>query len=143
MNEKSMITLFNHILKKCPDAVRIEISSEALIVERQNAYAPVEQSSALPVTGSSVVTDTPAASQGEEGNPIKSPIVGTFYAAPSPDDPPFVKPGQRVKKGQVLCIIEAMKTMNEIESDHNGTVTQVLAKNGDLVEFGQVLFVIE
>ncbi len=73
---------------------------------------------------------------------IKSPIVGTFYAAPSPDAEPFVRVGDRVRVGQVLCIVEAMKLMNEIESDAAGTVLQVYPKNAQPVEYGEPLFAI-
>ncbi|RIH88533.1 acetyl-CoA carboxylase biotin carboxyl carrier protein [Calidithermus roseus] len=78
-----------------------------------------------------------------KGVEIKAPIVGTFYRAPSPDAEPFVKEGDTVKKGQVLCIIEAMKLMNEIESDVSGIVRKILVSNGEPVEYGQVLFIIE
>jgi acetyl-CoA carboxylase biotin carboxyl carrier protein len=71
---------------------------------------------------------------------IKSPMVGTYYAAAEPGAPPFVTPGQRVSKGQVVCIIEAMKIMNEIESEFDGVVREVLAENAHPVEYGQVLF---
>ena len=78
-----------------------------------------------------------------EGNVVKSPLVGTFYSAQSPDAEPFVKVGDTVSKGQVLGIVEAMKLMNEIESDYAGTVKQVLVSNEEVVEFGQPLFVID
>ena len=71
---------------------------------------------------------------------IKSPLVGTFYAAPAADSAPFVKIGDRVKKGQVLAIVEAMKMMNEIESDCDGMISEILVNNGEAVEFGQPLF---
>jgi acetyl-CoA carboxylase biotin carboxyl carrier protein len=71
---------------------------------------------------------------------IKSPLVGTFYAAPAQDSDPFVKIGDRVKKGQVLAIVEAMKMMNEIESDCDGVISDILVANGEAVEFGQPLF---
>jgi acetyl-CoA carboxylase biotin carboxyl carrier protein len=71
---------------------------------------------------------------------ITSPFVGTFYRSPSPEAPAFVEVGTRVRKGQVLCIVEAMKLMNEIESDVDGTVVAVLAENGQPVEFGEPLF---
>jgi acetyl-CoA carboxylase biotin carboxyl carrier protein len=74
---------------------------------------------------------------------VKAPLVGTFYKAPSPGAPEYVQVGDVVKKGQVLCILEAMKVMNEIEADHPGTVREILADNGDSVEFGQVLLRIE
>lgn len=74
---------------------------------------------------------------------VTAPIVGTFYAASAPDDPPFIKLGDRVKTGTVLCIIEAMKLMNEIEAEVSGTVVEILVKNEDPVEYGQALFRIE
>lgn len=74
---------------------------------------------------------------------VKAPIVGTFYRAPSPEAEPFVKEGDLVKKGQVLCIIEAMKLMNEIESEVSGVVRKILVSNGEPIEYGQVLFLIE
>ena len=77
-----------------------------------------------------------------EGNVVKSPLVGTFYSSPDPDSEPFVKVGDHVSKGQVLGIVEAMKLMNEIESDYEGTVKQVLVCNEDVIEYGQALFVI-
>ncbi|WP_369601077.1 acetyl-CoA carboxylase biotin carboxyl carrier protein [Hahella sp. SMD15-11] len=77
-----------------------------------------------------------------EGHIVRSPMVGTFYRAPSPDANPFVEVGQSVKPGDVLCIIEAMKMMNQIEADKAGTITQILVENGQPVEFDQPLFVI-
>ena len=74
---------------------------------------------------------------------ILSPMPGTYYSSPSPDDPPFIIKGDKVKKGQVLCIIEAMKIMNEIESEFDGVVSEVKVKNGDPVEYNQKLFSIE
>jgi len=74
---------------------------------------------------------------------IKSPIVGTYYEAPSPGAPPFVKPGDSVSVGQVLCIVEAMKLMNEIESDYSGTVVKIFVTNGQPVEYGQQLFAVK
>jgi acetyl-CoA carboxylase biotin carboxyl carrier protein len=79
----------------------------------------------------------------DDENIIPAPMVGTFYAAGSPTAKPFVSVGDEVKEGQVLCIIEAMKMMNQIESDRAGRVTAIMVKNGEAVEFGQPLFVIE
>ena len=76
----------------------------------------------------------------EAGTFISSPFVGTFYTAPSPEAPVFVEVGQQVRKGQVVCIVEAMKLMNEIEAEADGKVAEVLAKNGEHVEYGQHLF---
>ena len=77
------------------------------------------------------------------GHAVKSPMVGTFYRAASPGAKPFVEIGSQVKEGQTICIIEAMKILNEIEADKSGTVTQVLCENGQAVEYGQPLLVIE
>ncbi len=87
-----------------------------------------------------------AAAVGEGGantEMVKAPLVGIFYEAPAPGEEPFVKEGQKVKKGDVLCVIEAMKMMNELKADVDGTVKRVNVKNGDAVEFGQVLFEVE
>ena len=90
----------------------------------------------------------PAAAPAPAGPPagshvLTSPIVGTFYSAPSPDAPPFAEVGARVKKGQVLCIIEAMKLMNEIESDIDGVIAEIYPQNAQAVEFGEPLFAIK
>ncbi len=79
----------------------------------------------------------------EKGNIVKSPMVGTFYAKPSPNSDAYVTIGKKVKKGDVLCIIEAMKLMNEIESEFDGEVVEILVKDGEAVEYGKPLFVIE
>ncbi|MBF0252278.1 MAG: acetyl-CoA carboxylase biotin carboxyl carrier protein [Candidatus Omnitrophica bacterium] len=77
------------------------------------------------------------------GTPIKSPMVGTFYSAPSPDSEPYVKVGDTVKKGDVLCIVEAMKLMNEVKSEFSGKIVSILAENAEPIEFGQTLFIIQ
>ena len=81
-------------------------------------------------------------SDSEEGEELFSPMPGTFYSAPTPEDPSFVNVGDEVKKGQTLCIIEAMKIMNEIESEYDGTITDIKVNNGDPVEYNQTLFII-
>lgn len=86
---------------------------------------------------------TPAGDNQPAGESVLSPMPGTFYRSPSPDDPPFVTEGDQVVKGDTLCIIEAMKIMNEIESETNGVVKKVLAENGTPVEYNQPLFIIE
>jgi acetyl-CoA carboxylase biotin carboxyl carrier protein len=101
------------------------------------AGAPVAQ----PPPGAPVDAAAPKARVNE--HVVTAPMVGTYYAAPSPGAKPFVEIGDEVKVGQVLCIIEAMKMMNQIESDKAGRVTSIMARNGDPVEFGQPLFVIE
>ncbi|MGN1415195.1 MAG: acetyl-CoA carboxylase biotin carboxyl carrier protein [Anaerovoracaceae bacterium] len=74
---------------------------------------------------------------------VKAPLVGVFYAAPSPEAPPFVLPGDRVEKGQVLCILEAMKMMNELKSPVNGILRSIGCRNGEMAEYGQILFEVE
>ena len=105
----------------------------------------------VPVTAS-VVGGTPSVattvesevkSESRRGNPITSPIVGTFYCAPSPNDDPFVKVGDEIQKGTKVCIIEAMKLMNEIESDFSGKITEICVSDGQPVEYGQVLMYVE
>ncbi|AXJ00433.1 biotin carboxyl carrier protein [Cyclonatronum proteinivorum] len=112
--------------------------------------APAATAPAAPAAAPAPAAQAPAAPEAKEaaapetgGQTIKSPIVGTYYAAPSPDDPDFVKVGDTVKKGDVLCIVEAMKIMNEIESEVSGKVVKILASNAQPVEFDQPLFIIE
>ena len=110
------------------------------------APGPAGGPGAAPAPAAEAVSAAPAAetsaAEAPAGNVVKSPLVGTFYAAPAEDADPFVKVGDSVKEGQVLAIVEAMKLMNEIESDFTGTVTEILVENGQAVEFGQPLFVI-
>ncbi len=87
--------------------------------------------------------EVPAETEDHRLFTVTSPIVGTFYSAPSPDDPPFVEIGAEVRKGQVLCIIEAMKLMNEIESEVDGILARVLVENSQPVEYGEPLFLID
>ncbi|MCL2633288.1 MAG: acetyl-CoA carboxylase biotin carboxyl carrier protein [Oscillospiraceae bacterium] len=79
----------------------------------------------------------------KDGTFIKSPIVGTFYSAPAPDKAPYVKAGDKVTKGQVVCIVESMKVMNEITSDYDGTVAEILVKDGEAVDFGKELIMLD
>lgn len=102
--------------------------------------APVPQ--AAPAAAPTVVPVV-AAEPEVKGHIVKSPMVGTFYRASSPGAKPFVELGQQIKEGEAICIVEAMKILNEIEADKSGTVTQILAENGQAVEYGQPLFVIE
>ena len=107
------------------------------------AALPVQ---AVPVAApaAAVATATPApAEPAAAGFVVKSPMVGTFYRSSSPGGSPFVEVGQKVNEGEVICIIEAMKILNEIEAEKSGTITQVLGENGQAVEYGQPLFVIE
>jgi acetyl-CoA carboxylase biotin carboxyl carrier protein len=129
--------------------VRIKRAGEQTIVHtggEPRFYAVPSAPGPAPELGSAPVVPAaapPAAPAPEEGlHSVKSPIVGTFYEAPSPGAPPFVKPGDSVEVGQVLCIVEAMKLLNEIESDVAGEIVKKLAVNGQPIEYGQELFVI-
>ena len=103
-------------------------------------HAPAPASAAAAATAATVV---PAEPVEEPGHFVKAPMVGTFYRAASPGAKPFVEIGDTIKEGQPICIIEAMKIMNEIEADRTGVVKRMLCENGQAVEFGQPLFVIE
>jgi acetyl-CoA carboxylase biotin carboxyl carrier protein len=104
-------------------------------------YAPAPVMMAAPVAP--VAAAEPPAPPAETGHPVKSPMVGTFYRSANPGSKPFAEVGDSIKEGDPICIIEAMKIMNEIEADKSGTVTRILCENGQAVEFGQPLFIIE
>ena len=110
--------------------------------------APIPAGRATPLEGIAAIPDAAEAARAEppakaRGIEVKSPMVGTYYAAPEPGAKPFVAVGQRIAKGQVICIIEAMKIMNEIESEYDGVVLEVRAENAHPVEYGQVLYRID
>lgn len=107
------------------------------------AMAPMAMPGGAMPAGAPAAPAAAAAPEEAKGHTLKSPMVGTFYRAPSPGAPAFVEVGQSVTKGQTLCIIEAMKLLNEIESDVAGTIKAVLVENGQPVEYGQPLFLIE
>jgi len=107
-------------------------------------YMPAPMPTAAVLPGAPALAPAaPPAEPVETGHVVKSPMVGTFYRSSSPGGKPFIEVGSVVKEGEPVCIIEAMKIMNEIEADRSGTVTKILAENGQAVEFGQPLFVIE
>ncbi len=127
---------------------KIRISKTPTPVVAAASMAPVASAASQPATGAAPNPDSApvvAAEPPPKSNliEIKSPMVGTFYRAPAPEAPPYVEIGSHVSKGQTLCILEAMKLMNELESDVEGVVRAVLAENADPVEYGQVLFRIE
>ena len=128
----------------------ITVRKEKEVITQIAQGAPVQTVAAAPVAAASQQS-APAAQSKEEkasapaskGTPITAPMVGTFYQAPNPTSPAFVEVGQTINKGQVVCIIEAMKLMNEIESDVAGKVTEICVKDGEPVEYGQVLMYVE
>lgn len=107
------------------------------------SVAPAALPVAAPVAAAPAAAPVAEAPAEPAGHTVKSPMVGTFYAASSPGAKPLAEVGQQVKEGEAVCIIEAMKIMNEIEADKSGTITRILVENGQAVEFGQPLFIIE
>ena len=134
-------------IKEGEEAVRISRMPTGGFVTHMQApmmQAPPVAALAAPVAAPAAAGAAPAApARHANEHVVAAPMVGTFYASATPGAKPFVEIGTEVKEGQVLCIIEAMKMMNQIESDKSGKVTAIMATNGDPVEFGQPLFVIE
>ena len=116
-----------------PSYVQIQAPASAVAIP-QAVHAPVAAVAAAPASD---------AAPGEKGEPVTSPIVGTFYRSPAPDAAPYVEVGQVVEKGQVLCIVEAMKLMNEIEAEFRCKILKIVKENAHPVEFGDVLFLVE
>ena len=126
--------------------ISLEDGNQAITVRRElyTAGAPVVAAPAAAPAAQPVQTPAAAPKQeAKKGQPVTSPMVGTFYKASSPDAKPFVEVGQTISKGDVVCIVEAMKLMNEIESEFSGKVVQICVEDGQPVEFGQVLMYIE
>ena len=121
-----------------PEGMKISMKKNVAVVPAQQVVA--QQSTNIPVVQSIQTTQPIQEEPKEEYKEIKSPMVGTFYSKPSPDKEEFVKVGDKVKKGQVVCIIEAMKLMNEIEAEFDGEVVEVCLNDGDAVEYGKSLF---
>ncbi len=149
--EKSGITDFSveegdlkiTISKKQPETIYVQVaSSQTPVPVATNVPPPQPQAPTQPSTDSAEKS-TATESADENLHEIRSPIVGTFYRAPAPDADPFVKVGDKVSVGTTLCIVEAMKLMNEIESDVNGTVVKILVDNATPVEYNQTLFLIK
>jgi acetyl-CoA carboxylase biotin carboxyl carrier protein len=115
--------------------IRLEKSTQTVIAPQETIDKPV-----IPVSGNlAALDDDPELNFGNLTE-VKSPVVGVFYAAPSPGAEPFVHIGSKVKKGDTLCIVEAMKLMNEIAAEQDGEIVDVCMKDGDIAEFGQILF---
>ncbi|MDM0045278.1 acetyl-CoA carboxylase biotin carboxyl carrier protein [Variovorax dokdonensis] len=130
-----------------------EAEGKVRIVKAGAEAAPIQYVQALAAPGAATAPaaaapaasaqPAPAAAPAQSGHVVKSPMVGTFYRASSPGAAPFVEIGSQVKEGDTICIVEAMKILNEIEADKSGTITQILGENGQAVEYGQPLFIIE
>jgi len=124
--------------------VRIVKGGEAAPVQYvQTLATPAAPVAAAPAMAAPAAASAAAPAVEATGHTVKSPMVGTFYRSASPGAPAFVEVGAQVKEGDTLCIIEAMKILNEIEADKSGTVTKILGENGQAVEYGQPLFIIE
>ncbi|RZL68300.1 MAG: acetyl-CoA carboxylase biotin carboxyl carrier protein [Variovorax sp.] len=123
--------------------VRIVKGGEAAPVQYVQSVAAPQASGPAPAAAPPAAAAPAAADTAPAGHAVKSPMVGTFYRSSSPGAPSFVEVGSKVNEGDTLCIIEAMKILNEIEADKSGTVTQILSENGQAVEYGQPLFIIE
>jgi acetyl-CoA carboxylase biotin carboxyl carrier protein len=157
MNQKELKELIEFLIEK--DITEFELergdvkvrikrgAPEAALLAPQERIITV-QSAAAPASTMGVPPAPPAPPAAEPTPPpenlhmVRSPIVGTYYESPSPGSPPFVKPGDTVEAGQVICIVEAMKLMNEIEADASGEIVKVLVANGAPIEYGQELFAI-
>jgi acetyl-CoA carboxylase biotin carboxyl carrier protein len=159
MNEELIKTLIDKFSASQVAELDIEEGPLHIVLRKECAVRPVYQAAAvpaappspaapaegavhlgLPVTGTAPVSGSGAATGGVLGEIITSPIVAAFYAAPGPDAPPFVTAGKKVKAGETLCILEAMKMMNHLEAEFDCEILAVRAGSGDLVEYGQVLF---
>ncbi|HXZ81003.1 MAG TPA: acetyl-CoA carboxylase biotin carboxyl carrier protein [Terriglobales bacterium] len=164
MNQKELKELIEFLIEKDIAEFELERGDIKVRIKRGGASSPIHYAAVAPVVSAPLVSAAPAVVVAAGGNSspssasaassaepaveeaggqiVHSPIVGTFYESPSPGAPPFVKPGDRVSLGQVLCIVEAMKLMNEIESDYAGIVVKRFVENGQPVEYGQQLFAI-
>lgn len=140
MNIKDIESLIITINNTDIERVEIEKNDIRLLIVKGNGQRAEITSEPRPIIGSSSIEED-LESKLEDDNlyTIASPMVGVFYQSPSPDAQPFVKLGDRVEKGQTLCIVEAMKIMNEIESELSGEVVEILLQDGDVVEYGQAL----
>src|SRR5258705_3644953 len=129
-------------ISKSPSGRGVQVASQAVVASMMAATV-LPESRATPAEGFPALEAAPKSEVKDAGIEVKSPMVGTFYGAPEPGAKPYVSVGARVSKGQILCIIEAMKIMNEIESEVSGVVVEVLAQDAMPVEYGQALFRID
>lgn len=148
MEVDQIIKLMEAVSKHEISEISLEENGTVLTIKKENEVVQVPEHAVQPVLTAAPVVAPQAASavqpvaETPTGNAVCSPLVGTFYAASAPGAEPFVKVGDAVKKGQVLGIVEAMKLMNEIESEYDGIVKSILVEDGNLVEYGQEMFII-
>ena len=152
MDLRKLKTLIDLVSESGVAELEITEGEDRVRIVNRNGASPVQVHQpiavAQPLPVSAPVVEAPAApvaapAPQQSGTPLSSPMVGTFYRAPSPGAEPFVKVGDAVKKGQVVCIIEAMKLLNEVEADQDGVIKDICVENGQPVEFGQSLFIFE
>jgi acetyl-CoA carboxylase biotin carboxyl carrier protein len=130
-------------ISKSPSGRGVQVAPQPVLAPMLAPQGAMAAGRPTPSESMAAVEEAPRAPAGKAGSEVKSPMVGTFYGAPEPGAKPYVAVGTRVSKGQILCIIEAMKIMNEIESEVTGVVTEVLAQDATPVEYGQALFRID
>ena len=142
MDIKLVKELINEF-KEC-DLTRIKLKNNEFELELERStsiqVAPTSMMTPQVATAQININEQKPVEEKVEGNTIKSPMVGTFYRASSPDQPPFVQVGSKVKKGDTICIIEAMKLMNEVEAEQDGEIIEILVENEEMVEFDQPIF---
>lgn len=145
---KELTKLIDLLDQKKISNFELEVEGLKISIGKKRSAVPVPEYIPAPPAAPLPVAEVPGSNTGPEEQPddllhITSPMVGTFYRAPDPSAPPFVEIGETVSKGQTLCIIEAMKLMNEIEADGDGVIEEIYCKNGKPVEYGQKLFAIK
>ena len=144
MQIEEIIKLIETVSKSDVDTLNYATDAEKIVIKKNKTKLVAGEVQTVPVTQSvSFEASNTEENVSAKGHTITSPLVGTFYSSPSPDAPSFVNVGDRVKKGQVIGIIEAMKLMNELESDFDGVIKEILVKDETVVEFGQPLFILE
>ena len=141
MDEKFILTVIEKFNSTNVTELELDDKTTRLVLRKERTVMPAALSAKEEPSVHLGIAATAEASSG--GEKIKSPIVATFYSAPSPDAPPFVKQGSKVKAGQTLCILEAMKMMNNLEAEFDCEIVEVHASSGDLVEYGQALFTVK
>ncbi len=141
MIDKKVENSINLLIKKLKDENlgSLKFSNKTISIEISNSTGSV-QIAQSPVSSQPQNVSNTQTNESSNMQSIDSPMVGIIYLTPKPSSPPFVKSGQKIKKGDTICLIEAMKTFNEIKSDKDGVVKTILVKNGEAVEFGQPLF---